>query len=144
MHQQKQGRDDGGSAAGEGGGSGDRGRGRGSGRGGWRGGRGGGRGHGRGYGRGGSGHGRGYYGQYFLREDMAGFLCTCNFSEKDCLKEALNLLNEYGGDDSSFTPITNSASASTRLALSTADEKVNYFEYFSYLLIYYTINIGAV
>ena len=26
---------------------------------------------------------------------MKGFLCTCNFREKDCVREAYNLLNEY-------------------------------------------------
>lgn len=26
---------------------------------------------------------------------MKGFFCTCNFREKDCVREAYNLLNEY-------------------------------------------------
>ena len=30
-----------------------------------------------------------------LETGMKGFFCTCNFHEKDCIKEAYNLLNEY-------------------------------------------------
>jgi len=30
-----------------------------------------------------------------LQPDMKGFLCTCNYGEKDCQKEAINLLREY-------------------------------------------------
>jgi len=43
-----------------------------------------------------------YYGKkkfkdnrFMLQSDMKGFLCTCNFGEKDCQKEAINLLREY-------------------------------------------------
>ncbi|XP_011495962.1 PREDICTED: THUMP domain-containing protein 1 [Ceratosolen solmsi marchali] len=30
-----------------------------------------------------------------LENGMRGFLCTCNFRERDCIREAYNLLNEY-------------------------------------------------
>jgi tRNA acetyltransferase TAN1 len=30
-----------------------------------------------------------------LESGMKGFLCTCNFRERDCIREAYNLLNEY-------------------------------------------------
>lgn len=30
-----------------------------------------------------------------LEIGMRGFLCTCNFREKDCVREAYNLLEEY-------------------------------------------------
>lgn len=30
-----------------------------------------------------------------LQPDMKGFLCTCSYGEKDCQKEAINLLREY-------------------------------------------------
>jgi len=57
----------------------------------------GGGGRGRGGSRGGAGGGGGGGGNWNRRlfEDMRGFLCSCNMNEKDCVKEALNLLNEY-------------------------------------------------
>ncbi|XP_050549117.1 THUMP domain-containing protein 1 homolog [Daktulosphaira vitifoliae] len=33
--------------------------------------------------------------RFKLQPNMKGFLCTCNFNEKDCQKEAINLLREY-------------------------------------------------
>ncbi|KAI5631392.1 THUMP domain-containing protein [Phthorimaea operculella] len=33
--------------------------------------------------------------KYFLEAGFKGFFCTCNFREKDCVKEVYNLLNEY-------------------------------------------------
>lgn len=33
--------------------------------------------------------------RFNLQPDMKGFLCTCNYGEKDCQKEAINLLREY-------------------------------------------------
>ncbi|CAG5040409.1 unnamed protein product [Parnassius apollo] len=33
--------------------------------------------------------------KYFLESGFKGFFCTCNFREKDCVKEMYNLLNEY-------------------------------------------------
>lgn len=33
--------------------------------------------------------------KYFLEPGFRGFFCTCNFREKDCVKEAYNILNEY-------------------------------------------------
>lgn len=33
--------------------------------------------------------------KYSLEPGYKGFFCTCNFREKDCVKEAYNLLNEY-------------------------------------------------
>ncbi|CAK1553740.1 unnamed protein product [Leptosia nina] len=33
--------------------------------------------------------------KYFLEPGFRGFFCTCNFREKDCVKEMYNLLNEY-------------------------------------------------
>lgn len=33
--------------------------------------------------------------KYFLEAGFKGFFCTCNFREKDCVKEAYNILNEY-------------------------------------------------
>ncbi|XP_063621310.1 THUMP domain-containing protein 1 homolog [Cydia splendana] len=33
--------------------------------------------------------------KYFLEPGFRGFFCTCNFREKDCVKEVYNLLNEY-------------------------------------------------
>jgi len=33
--------------------------------------------------------------RFTLQPDMKGFLCTCSFGEKDCQKEAINLLREY-------------------------------------------------
>ncbi|CAH1736764.1 unnamed protein product [Aphis gossypii] len=34
-----------------------------------------------------------------LQPDMKGFLCTCNYGEKDCQKEAINLLREYSEEN---------------------------------------------
>lgn len=33
--------------------------------------------------------------KYFLEPGFKGFFCTCNFREKDCVKEVYNVLNEY-------------------------------------------------
>lgn len=33
--------------------------------------------------------------RFKLQPQVKGFLCTCNFGEKDCQKEAINLLREY-------------------------------------------------
>ncbi|VVC98345.1 unnamed protein product [Leptidea sinapis] len=33
--------------------------------------------------------------KYFLEPGFRGFFCTCNFREKECVKEMYNLLNEY-------------------------------------------------
>ena len=33
-----------------------------------------------------------------LQEDMKGFLLTCNFQEKETVREAYNLLNEFGDE----------------------------------------------
>ncbi|XP_041976550.1 THUMP domain-containing protein 1 homolog [Aricia agestis] len=35
--------------------------------------------------------------KYFLEPGFRGFFCTCNFREKDCVKEMYNILNEYAG-----------------------------------------------
>lgn len=35
--------------------------------------------------------------KYFLEPGFRGFFCTCNFREKECIKEVYNLLNEYAG-----------------------------------------------
>lgn len=34
----------------------------------------------------------------YLAPGMKGFLCTCNFREKDCVKESYNILNEYADE----------------------------------------------
>lgn len=36
--------------------------------------------------------------RFKLQPDLKGFLCTCNYGEKDCQKEAINLLREYSED----------------------------------------------
>jgi len=33
--------------------------------------------------------------RFKLQPDVKGFLCTCSYGEKDCIKEAINLLREY-------------------------------------------------
>lgn len=33
--------------------------------------------------------------QYTLEPGIKGFFCTCNFHEKDCVREAKNILTEY-------------------------------------------------
>lgn len=33
--------------------------------------------------------------RFKLQQDLKGFLCTCSYGEKDCQKEAINLLREY-------------------------------------------------
>lgn len=35
--------------------------------------------------------------KFFLEPGFKGFFCTCNFREKDCVRETYNLLNEYAG-----------------------------------------------
>lgn len=37
--------------------------------------------------------------KFKLQPNMKGFLCTCNFNEKDCQKEAINLLREYSEEN---------------------------------------------
>jgi len=37
--------------------------------------------------------------RFKLQPDMKGFLCTCNYGEKDCQKEAINLLREYSEEN---------------------------------------------
>lgn len=32
---------------------------------------------------------------HVLRSGLKGFLCTCNFHERDCVREAYNLLNQF-------------------------------------------------
>lgn len=34
-------------------------------------------------------------GKYNLEPGLKGFLCSCNFREKDCVRESYNILNEY-------------------------------------------------
>jgi len=53
------------------------------------------RGRGGGGGGSGSGSGGGYRQRESLVAGMQGFLCFCNYNERDCVKEAYNLLNEY-------------------------------------------------
>ncbi|CAK1604316.1 unnamed protein product [Parnassius mnemosyne] len=58
--------------------------------------------------------------KYFLESGFKGFFCTCNFREKDCVKEMYNLLNEYaeklypdsGGDQPQLTATAEENSAS--------------------------------
>lgn len=33
--------------------------------------------------------------QFSFEPGMKGFLCTCNFREKDCIRDVYKLLNEY-------------------------------------------------
>lgn len=33
--------------------------------------------------------------QFSLEPGMKGFLCTCNFREKDCVRDVYKLLNEF-------------------------------------------------
>lgn len=33
--------------------------------------------------------------QFNIDIGMSGFLCTCNFREKECVRDAYKLLNEY-------------------------------------------------
>lgn len=41
--------------------------------------------------------------RFKLQPAMKGFLCTCSYGEKDCQKEAINLLREYSEEkDVSF------------------------------------------
>lgn len=37
--------------------------------------------------------------RFMLQPDVKGYLCTCNFGEKDCQKEAINLLREYSEEN---------------------------------------------
>ncbi|XP_026808344.1 THUMP domain-containing protein 1 [Rhopalosiphum maidis] len=49
-----------------------------------------------------------------LQPDMKGFLCTCNYGEKDCQKEAINLLREYSEEkDKSSEDISSTVEEST-------------------------------
>lgn len=34
----------------------------------------------------------------YLAPGMKGFICTCNFREKECVKESYNILNEYADE----------------------------------------------
>lgn len=34
--------------------------------------------------------------RYTLEPGLRGFICSCNFKEKECIREAYNILNEYG------------------------------------------------
>ncbi|XP_015610113.1 THUMP domain-containing protein 1 homolog isoform X2 [Cephus cinctus] len=48
--------------------------------------------------------------QYVLEPGMTGFLCTCNFREKDCIRDAYKLLNEfadelYGSDEAKASEV---------------------------------------
>lgn len=36
--------------------------------------------------------------QFTLEKGMTGFLCTCNFREKDCVRDAYKLLNEFADE----------------------------------------------
>lgn len=36
--------------------------------------------------------------QFSLESGMKGFLCTCNFSEKECVRDAYKLLNEFADE----------------------------------------------
>lgn len=36
--------------------------------------------------------------QFSLESSMKGFLCTCNFSEKECVRDAYKLLNEFADE----------------------------------------------
>lgn len=49
--------------------------------------------------------------EYNLEPGLKGFLCFCNFREKDCLREAMNLLEEY---NNKLTSITSNATHETK------------------------------
>lgn len=36
--------------------------------------------------------------QFSLESGMTGFLCTCNFHEKDCIRDAYKLLHEFADE----------------------------------------------
>lgn len=36
--------------------------------------------------------------QFNLEPGMKGFLCTCNFSEKECVRDAYKILNEFADE----------------------------------------------
>lgn len=36
--------------------------------------------------------------QFYLEPGMKGFLCTCNFSEKECVRDAYKLFNEFADE----------------------------------------------
>ncbi|XP_025190748.1 THUMP domain-containing protein 1 [Melanaphis sacchari] len=61
--------------------------------------------------------------RFKLAPDMKGFLCTCNYGEKDCLKEAINLLREYSEEkDIPSEDLSNTVEESTEIMNSLADE----------------------
>ncbi|XP_076672702.1 THUMP domain-containing protein 1 homolog [Andrena cerasifolii] len=55
--------------------------------------------------------------QFNLEPGMMGFLCTCNFREKDCVRDAYKLLNEFAdgiyGSDTTKDPDNDNTKAST-------------------------------
>lgn len=56
-----------------------------------------------------------------LGPDMVGFMCTCNYNERDCVREAYNVLNEFAdklyGKESLDSTVTKSQPESAESAL---------------------------
>lgn len=57
--------------------------------------------------------------RHFLEPGLTGFFCTCNFREKDCVRESYNILNEYA--DKLYGP-TNQNSTETDAEHKETDE----------------------
>lgn len=59
----------------------------------------------------------------FLEPGICGFLATCNFREKDCVRECYNLLNDYADQQKSKVDIEGEKSQSKPDSDTVADEE---------------------
>lgn len=61
--------------------------------------------------------------QFILEPGITGFLCTCNFHEKDCVRDAYKLLNEFA--DEMYGPDTTKDTHNDNAELTKKDDSVD-------------------
>ncbi|XP_054012659.1 THUMP domain-containing protein 1 homolog [Hylaeus anthracinus] len=63
--------------------------------------------------------------QFSLEPGMMGFLCTCNFREKDCIRDAYKLLNEFADEIYGSNAPKDSDNVNTEVSETTQDDSVS-------------------
>lgn len=60
--------------------------------------------------------------QFVLEPGMKGFLCTCNFSEKECIRDAYKILNEFADEIYGPDTVKDLDTQNTRLPVTEKDD----------------------
>ncbi|XP_043248501.1 THUMP domain-containing protein 1 homolog [Colletes gigas] len=63
--------------------------------------------------------------QFSLEIGMTGFLCTCNFREKDCVRDAYKLLSEFADEIYGSHTVQDSDNDNTKVSTTEQDDSVN-------------------